>query len=135
MVETCAAFGVDADRRDGHPGCWIDPSGARPRKIGALGIRVERGVSYHGIALNIDPDLSDFGLIDPCGMPDVISTSVAVEAGRPDEQPSTAVVAQAAVVFARAFASGIDVTLEGYGSASPASASPAPRSGVPAMVG
>jgi lipoyl(octanoyl) transferase len=135
MVETCAPFGVDADRRDGHPGCWIDPSGAAPRKIGALGIRVERGVSYHGIALNIDPDLSDFGLIDPCGMPDVISTSVAVEAGRPDEQPSTAEVAQAAVVFARAFASGIDVTLEGYGSASPASASPAPRSGVPAMVG
>ncbi|MEA2547735.1 MAG: lipoyl(octanoyl) transferase, partial [Chloroflexota bacterium] len=121
-------LGRDRGRDDvGHP--------ARVDQLEIAEIRVERGVSYHGIALNIDPDLSDFGLIDPCGMPDVISTSVAVEAGRPDEQPSTAVVAQAAVVFARAFASGIDVTLEGYGSASPASASPAPRSGVPAMVG
>ena len=53
MIETCAAFGVAAARRDGHPGCWIDPDGAAPRKIGALGIRVERGVTYHGIALNV----------------------------------------------------------------------------------
>jgi lipoate-protein ligase B len=135
MVETCAAFGVVADRRDGHPGCWIDPLGAAPRKIGALGIRVERGVTYHGIALNIDPDLGDFGLIDPCGMPDVVSSSIAVEAGRPGERPSTAAVAEAAAVFARAFATRIDVTLEGYGSASPATASPARRPGVPAMVG
>ena len=42
-------------------------TGPLPRKIGALGIRVERGVSYHGIALNVDPDLADFDLIDPCG--------------------------------------------------------------------
>ena len=135
MVETCAAYRVVADRRDGHPGCWIDPSGAAPRKIGALGIRVERGVSYHGIALNIDPDLGDFGLIDPCGMPGVISTSVAVEAGRPDEQPTTAAVAEAAAIFARAFAARIDAPLAGHGLASPASESRAPRSGVPAMVG
>jgi lipoyl(octanoyl) transferase len=135
MIETCAAFGVVADRRDGHPGCWIDPSAAAPRKIGALGIRIERGVSYHGIALNIDPDLRDFGLIDPCGMPDVISTSVAVEAGRPEEAPSTAVVAEAAAIFARAFASRIHVPLAGHGSGLPASESPAQRSGVPAMVG
>lgn len=53
MVATCAAFGVDAARRDGHPGCWCDPDGTAPRKIGALGIRVERGVTYHGIALNV----------------------------------------------------------------------------------
>jgi lipoyl(octanoyl) transferase len=135
MVETCSAFGVVADRRDGHPGCWVVPASAAPRKIGALGIRVERGVSYHGIALNIDPDLRDFELIDPCGMPDVISTSVALEAGRPDEQPSTVAVAEAAAIFARAFAARIEVTLAGYGSASPAGESPAPRSGVPAMVG
>ena len=82
MIETCAAFGVAADRRDGHPGCWIAPDGHAPRKIGALGIRIERGVSYHGIALNIDPDLADFDLIDACGMPGVVSTSIAAEAGR-----------------------------------------------------
>jgi lipoyl(octanoyl) transferase len=114
MVATCAAFGVVADRREGHPGCWIDPEGA-PRKIGALGLRVERGVSYHGIALNLDPLLADFELIDPCGMPGLVSTSIAVEAGRPDERPSTIAVERAAGVFARAFASRIGVDLVGFG--------------------
>jgi lipoyl(octanoyl) transferase len=111
MVETCAADGIAADRRDGHPGCWIDPDGPRPRKIGALGIRVERGVSYHGIALNVDPDLGDFELIDACGMPDVVSTSIAREAGRPTEPPSSGRVRAAAWTFAAAFARQIDVRL------------------------
>ncbi len=100
MVGTCAALGVEAGRREGHPGCWSDPDGPIPRKIGALGIRVERGVSYHGIALNVDPDLGDFDLIDPCGMPGVASTSIAREAGRPDEAPSTDAVERAATIFA-----------------------------------
>ena len=52
----------------------------RPRKIGALGIRVERGVAYHGIALNVDVALADFELIDPCGMPGLVSTSIAARA-------------------------------------------------------
>jgi lipoyl(octanoyl) transferase len=111
MVETCAAFGVRADRRDGHPGCWIDPDGSSPRKIGALGIRVERGVSYHGIALNVSPDLDDFALIDACGMPGVVSTSIAVEAGRPAERPSTETVERAGRIFARAFAARIGAEL------------------------
>lgn len=119
MVATCAASGVAAARRDDHPGCWIAPDGPAPRKIGALGLRVERGVTYHGIALNIDPDLRDLELIDPCGMPEVISTSIAREAGRPDEPPSTAAVGAAASVFARVFAAAIAVTLTGYGSALP----------------
>ena len=116
MIETCAASGVVAVRRDGHPGCWIDPGGPAPRKIGALGIRVERGVSYHGIALNVDPDLDDFDLIDPCGMADVVSTSIAAESDQPGERPSTAAVAAAAAVFARAFAERIGVVLAGFGS-------------------
>ena len=81
LVATCAAYGVAAARRDGHPGCWCDPDGPDPRKIGALGLRVERGVSYHGIALNVTVDLADFDLIDPCGMPGVVSTSIAAERG------------------------------------------------------
>ncbi len=113
MIETCAAFGVAAASRDGHPGCWIDPDGGAPRKIGALGIRIERGVSYHGIALNVNPDLSDFDLIDACGMPGVASTSIAVEAGRPAEGPSTDAVRRAADVFAAAFAARIGVELSG----------------------
>ena len=100
LVDTCAAFGVAAARREGHPGCWIDPEGPLPRKIGALGIRIERGVSYHGIALNVDVDLADFDLIDPCGMPGLDSTSIAREAGRRDEPPSTDAGGAAAAVFA-----------------------------------
>lgn len=99
MAATCLDFGVLADRRDGHPGCWCAPDGQAPRKIGALGIRVERGISYHGIALNVNPDLADFELIDPCGMPGVRSTSIARESGRADEPPSTATVEATASVF------------------------------------
>ena len=102
--DTCAALGVTAARRDGYPGCWCEPEGPNPRKIGALGIRVERGVTYHGIALNVDPDLRDFELIDACGDPDTRSTSIAREAGRPDELPSTDQVRRAADIFAAALA-------------------------------
>ena len=102
MIETCAAFGVAAARRDGHPGCWCDADGPEPRKIGALGLRVERGVTYHGIALNIDPALADFELIDPCGMPGVQSTSIAAEGGRLPAGSSTENVGVAAVEFAAA---------------------------------
>jgi lipoyl(octanoyl) transferase len=107
MIATCSELGVETFRRDGHPGCWVkdDPGRGRPhRKIGALGLRIERGVSYHGIALNIDPDLRDFDLIDPCGMPGLISTSIAEELGRTAEPPSTAAVERAGAVFATAFA-------------------------------
>ena len=111
MIETCAALGVTAHRRDGHPGCWVAGAGGEPRKIGALGLRVERGVSYHGIALNITVDLDDFDLIDPCGMPGVPSTSVAAERDEA-EPPSTDSVARAAAVFAPAFADRIGARLE-----------------------
>ena len=112
LSDTCAAFGVTADRREGHPGCWVDPEGPLPRKIGALGIRIERGTSYHGIALNVNVDLADFGLIDPCGMPGLDSTSIAREAGRPaSRRPPRAW--RAAAVFAPAFAARIDAPLAG----------------------
>jgi lipoyl(octanoyl) transferase len=102
MRDTCLTFGVDADRRDGQPGCWVEPDGSRPRKIGALGLRVERGVSYHGIALNVTTDLAAFDLIDPCGMPDVESTSIARELGRSTEPFSIVGVEVAGQRFAEA---------------------------------
>lgn len=111
LVATCAGRGVPAGRRDGHPGCWCDPDGSRPRKIGALGLRVERGVSYHGIALNVNPDLRDFRLIDACGMPGVASTSIAAELGSPGEGPSTAAVESAGRDFAAAFAAQLGARL------------------------
>lgn len=111
LAQTCAAHGVSAGRRDGHPGCWCDPDGAAPRKIGALGLRIERGVSYHGIALNVTAEMRDFELIDPCGMPGVRSTSIAVELGVPTTSPSTASVERAAWIFAEAFAAAIEAPL------------------------
>jgi lipoyl(octanoyl) transferase len=111
LIATCATLGVAADRRDGHPGCWCAIGEPSPRKIGALGLRVERGVTYHGIALNVTVDLADFGLIDACGMPGVVSTSIAAERGEPVE-PSTASVERAAWIFARAFGDAIGAPLE-----------------------
>jgi lipoyl(octanoyl) transferase len=106
MIDTAAGFGVDAARKDGFPGVWCDPDAATPRKLGALGLRLEGGVTYHGIALNITTDLDDFLLIDPCAMPDIESTSIAREAGWPahESAPSTASVAQAADRFSINFA-------------------------------
>jgi lipoate-protein ligase B len=113
MADTCRALGVESDRRDGHPGCWCDPDGAAPRKIGALGIRVERGVSYHGIALNVTTRLADFDLIDACGEPGTVSTSIAAEAGRRDEGPSTESVGRAAAIFAPALAGRLGAAMRG----------------------
>jgi lipoyl(octanoyl) transferase len=110
MVATSAALGVTATRRDGHPGCWCDVDSAEPRKIGALGLRVERGVTYHGIALNVTVDLRDFELIDPCGMPGVTSTSIAAERGEAPT-PTTESVERAAWLFAAALAEEIGAPL------------------------
>jgi lipoyl(octanoyl) transferase len=110
LIETCAALGVRAARREGHPGCWCDPESDAPRKIGALGLRVERGVTYHGIALNVTVDLGDFELIDPCGMPGTPSTSIDRELGG-SAPPTTDSVERAAWIFARSFATGIDAPL------------------------
>jgi lipoyl(octanoyl) transferase len=108
MIDTAARLGVEAFRRDGHPGCWVEGERGRPnRKIGALGLRIERGVSYHGIALNIDPDLRDFELIDPCGVPGLVSSSIAEELGRSAEPPTTAAVERAGEIFAEAFGAAI----------------------------
>jgi lipoyl(octanoyl) transferase len=106
MADTAAHYGVNAGRRDGYPGCWmVDlPEDVRPRKLGAVGLRVERGVSYHGIALNVTTDLDDFDLIDPCGLPGIEATSISREAGWTGARagPSTESVAEAAQHFARA---------------------------------
>jgi lipoyl(octanoyl) transferase len=111
LIATCAAYGVEADRRDGHPGCWVDPDGPDPRKIGALGLRIERGVSYHGIALNVTVDLADFELIDPCGMPGLTSTSIVAER-EPGLPPSTASVEAAGRLFAEAVAAAFGASLD-----------------------
>ena len=86
-----------------------ETAGLYGEEVPRSGIRVERGVTYHGIALNIGPDLADFDLIDPCGMPGVASTSIAVEAGWADPLADTALVADAASRFASALGAVLDV--------------------------
>ncbi|MYI56180.1 MAG: lipoyl synthase [Acidimicrobiia bacterium] len=68
-----------AGRLERHRGVWLDPGGARPRKIAAIGVRVRRGRTLHGFALNVDPDLSWFGRIVPCGIREHPVTSLAAE--------------------------------------------------------
>jgi lipoyl(octanoyl) transferase len=69
MIRTLARFGVEGERRDGRIGVWITgPGGGREDKIAAVGVRVRRWVTFHGVALNVDPDLDQFGGIVPCGI-------------------------------------------------------------------
>jgi lipoyl(octanoyl) transferase len=109
LSETCAAFGVEAGPKEGFPGCWC---AAGTRKIGAIGVRVERGVTYHGIALNVSVRLADFDLIDACGMPGVESTSIARERDEAAEPPTDS-VAKAATEFAQALARALGAPLAG----------------------
>jgi lipoyl(octanoyl) transferase len=65
-------YGVAGVRRKGMPGVYVGEA-----KIAAIGLRIARGCSYHGIALNVDPDLEPFSRIDPCGYPGLAATSLA----------------------------------------------------------
>jgi lipoyl(octanoyl) transferase len=81
LIEVCAYFGLATKRIMGRSGVWIqDVRGAR--KIAAIGIRVASGVTMHGFALNVDPDLSAFSKIIPCGIDDAEVTSLTLELGR-----------------------------------------------------
>jgi lipoyl(octanoyl) transferase len=81
LIATCAELGLNASRVDGRSGVWIVDSKGE-RKIAAIGIRVARGVTMHGFALNVEPDLSAFEAIIPCGIEDAVVTSLAIELGR-----------------------------------------------------
>ena len=87
LIHTCADLGVTTARVPGRSGVWIradDPAvGHRPeRKVGALGIRVSRGVTMHGFALNCDVDLGWYDRFVPCGIADAGVTSLSRELGR-----------------------------------------------------
>ena len=80
LIEVLADLGLrGAGRLERHRGVWLDPAGVRPRKIAAIGVRVRRGRSLHGFALNVDPDLDWFDRIVPCGIRDHPVTSLAAE--------------------------------------------------------
>ena len=81
-IAALATYGISGERREGRPGIWVKKPG-RDAKIAAIGVRIRRWISYHGIAINVCPDLSHFSGIVPCGIADAGVTSIAAEcAGR-----------------------------------------------------
>jgi lipoyl(octanoyl) transferase len=76
LIETLSAFATTAERSEGRPGVWVGN-----KKIAAIGVRVSRGVTSHGFAFNVDPDLQFFSHIIACGLPDAAVTSMAQELG------------------------------------------------------
>lgn len=82
MIRTCASYGIATERLPEHPGVWVrDARGER--KIGAVGVHLSRWISTHGVALNVNTDLSYFSLIVPCGIRDKGVTSLAAEGAEP----------------------------------------------------
>ncbi len=80
VIDACTDVGLPGTGRlEGLPGVWVDPDGPDPRKVCAIGVRRSRGRTMHGFALNVDPDLSFFGHIVPCGIRDKAVTSLAAE--------------------------------------------------------
>ena len=87
LMEVCAGFGLATAQVEGRSGVWVladgPGQGHRPdRKVAAIGVRVARGVTMHGFALNCDPDMAAFGNMVPCGIPDAGATSLTAELGR-----------------------------------------------------
>ena len=94
LIRFCGDQGLQCTRVEGRSGVWVvdgrgaeseasGPNRSSERKLGQIGIRVSRGVTLHGFALNVDPDLSVFAAIVPCGIPDAGVTSLSAEIGRP----------------------------------------------------
>jgi len=77
IIDTLAEFDITAERRCGRVGVWVTQPDGREEKIAAIGVRLKKWVSFHGISINLDPDLSHFNGIVPCGILDHGVTSFA----------------------------------------------------------
>ncbi|MCX7072735.1 MAG: lipoyl(octanoyl) transferase LipB [Gammaproteobacteria bacterium] len=91
MIAVLAGYGITAQARTDAPGVYVDgPFDGRPgpRKIGSLGLRVSRGCSYHGLALNVAMDLEPFARINPCGLIDMQMTQIADLCADPPSLPA-----------------------------------------------
>jgi lipoyl(octanoyl) transferase len=99
LIEICSHFGIKSQRVEGRSGVWVcDEKGER--KIAAIGIRVASGVTMHGFALNVSPDLTAFGQIVPCGIDDAAVTSMARELGREISIPEAISMVEKAITTA-----------------------------------
>lgn len=70
VIQALASFNVRGERREGRVGIWVDRGAGREDKIAAIGVRVRKWVTFHGISINVEPDLTHFGGIVPCGIGD-----------------------------------------------------------------
>ncbi|MEL6688430.1 MAG: lipoyl(octanoyl) transferase LipB [Pseudomonadota bacterium] len=77
VIDILSELGVESGRRDGRVGVWVDLDDGTEAKIAAIGIRIRRWVSFHGLSINVSPDLSHFGGIVPCGISEHGVTSLA----------------------------------------------------------
>ncbi|MEO6866425.1 MAG: lipoyl(octanoyl) transferase LipB, partial [Gaiellales bacterium] len=113
IIDALRAHGLEATRREGLPGVWVDPAGASPRKIASVGLRLSRGVTFHGIAINVACDMEPFTWFTPCGIPDAVMTSLVRELGRENDDPALleqlvrSVEARVAEAIATRFADGV----------------------------
>lgn len=83
LIATCAEFGLSTGRVAGRSGVWLAADDARPeRKIAAIGVRIAKGITQHGYALNCNPDMTAYDRIVPCGIEDAGVTSLSRECGR-----------------------------------------------------
>jgi lipoyl(octanoyl) transferase len=83
LIDVCAGQGLATERVDGRSGVWVRADERGPdRKVAAIGVRVARGVTMHGFALNCDPDMTAFSNMIPCGIVDAGATSLTAELGR-----------------------------------------------------
>ena len=83
LIQVCAHLGLETMRVEGRSGVWVPATADRPeRKVAAIGVRVARGVTMHGFALNCDPDLRWYDQIVACGIEDASVTSLTAELGR-----------------------------------------------------
>ena len=86
IIRSLADFGIKGERRDGRVGIWVVLPDGSEKKIAAIGVRVRNWVAYHGLSLNIDPDLSHYGGIVPCGISEHGVTSMAKLLGKTIER-------------------------------------------------
>ncbi|MHA6803043.1 lipoyl(octanoyl) transferase LipB [Salinifilum ghardaiensis] len=101
LISVCDQYDLPSGRVEGRSGVWLPADGARPeRKIAAIGIRVQQGVTMHGIELNCNADLSEFDRIVPCGIKDAGVTSLSAEVGREVTTEEIAPLAQQAMLDA-----------------------------------
>ncbi len=106
MKQTVSEFGIGANRDPKNHGLWVGR-----KKIGSVGLSIKRGISIHGLALNVCPDLTPFSWINPCGLENVAMTSVAMEKGLDTANNNSDLMDRVCQLFCHYFSKIFDITI------------------------